>query len=463
MHVPLPIVFLSIGAVLVSGCFGGDEDSDPAPSPPTPFVFVDPMNSTRDHDHRDFAAHELALNMTLVGHHPLTEQEGEAAKSHSIDVCERWAVLGREDPGSYGVDIVDISDPANLTWVGQYRDVKAAPADRDVAWSADCNYVFMANQGSTADSSGIRVINARDKTKPTFESLYPGPTGTTGLPTGTSLLSFHTVYALKVGSVQYVYGLNYGVHILALEPDPNGKMILTPKGRYITADAEQLMLVNQGQPDPTSTRRAIYGHDMTVYQEGGRVILYVAYAYDGLRIVDITDPTRPAELTHWAPNETPGAPHYVHSVKSYARSDGKRITILGSETFEDRNLRTPSPLWVLDTTSLQDLKLLATWTNPGQHGADHLLFSLHFYEVEKEKLWLTHYHGGVWVLNLTQPDRLSIDGYYMPHEDTGYVPPDDCCMGWKFAGIPMTFDIKVVNGVGFAADFSTGLYALRLT
>lgn len=467
MHVSHALVAVGLLAVALAGCLGNDPAAEP---PGQPAAFFDPMVSgNASHEHWNRAQHAHAFNVSLRGHHALTTQDGDTAQVHSIDLCQHWVVLGRERVGEYGVDIVDVSDPADPQWIGQYRDENAEPGDRDVAWSADCQYVFMANQGlfsleeeTNLETSGIRIINAVDKSNPVFESFYVIP-GTIPVPEAGLSASggVHTVYAQLIGGTQYVYALNYGVHILRMIDGPDGRKTLTLEGRYATVDAERLQTVNDAGPDQVATRRTIYGHDMVVYEEEGRVILYVAYAYDGLRIVDITVPSAPQALAHWVPGG-PGAPHYVHSVRSYVASDGRRITVLGSETFEDRNTHTPSPLWVLDTSAIDAPRLLSTWNNPGGHGADHLLFSMHFYEVEDERLWLTHYHGGIWVLDLSEPEEPAVAGFYLPHEDTGYEPPENCCGGWKFAGIPMTFDIKVREGIAYAADFSTGLYVVSL-
>lgn len=446
--------------MLLAGCTG----SGPAPpEPSTPFLFLDPISRAASHDHADPAQHNLTLNTTLVGHHILTDQDAESSGSHSIDLCGDWVVLGRQTTGQWGVDIVDVSDPSRPQWVGQYRDPNAQPGDRDVAWSADCNYVFNANGGSQLQNSGVLVINAKDKSNPVFESRFQIPgTYLPGNPVSSGLTpGVHTIYALAVGGVQYVYALNWGVHILRAAAGADGRLTLTYAGRYATADAESLANANPDGPDAVATRRTVYGHDLSVYEENGRVVMYVAYAYDGLRIVDITEPARPAELGHWRPDNTPGAPHYVHSVKSYRRADGTRITVLGAETFEERNQDVPSPLWTLDTTDPADIRLLDTWTNPGGHGSQLLFMSLHFYEVEDETLWVTHYHGGVWVLDLADPSDIRVKGYYMPHEDNGFRPSPTAPGAFKQDGIPMTYDLKLRDGIAYVADDYTGLYVLR--
>ncbi len=448
-----------------AGCLGTDDAAE-EPEPPAPFVFVDPMstdNATHDHTAPSHHAHEL--NASLVAHLPLIDDDGQSAVAHSLDLCDRWLVVSREDPATYGVDIVDVSDPAAPQWVGRYRDANDDPADRDVAWSADRNYIFHANDGLAAETAGLRVIHAVDKTTPVFESFFPLPgfVSPAGTPIGSPNLSpgFHTVFALEIGTVQYVYGLSFGVYIFRAAPNAEGEMTLTLLGRYFGGDPEQILAVNQADgPNLTSTRRAFYGHDMGVYIEGSSTTLYLANAYDGFRIADITVPEAPRTLGHWVPGG-PGAPHYVHSARAYTREDGRRITVVGSETFEDRNTEVPSPIWVLDTSDPANIQHLSTWVNPGGHPSRNLFHSAHFYEIENDALALAHYHGGLWLLNLTDPAQPTVSGYYMPHEDTGYIPSPACCFGYPLQGQPMTMDVRLRDGLVYAADAATGLYVVR--
>src|SRR5687768_8294380 len=103
--------FVLVAALVVvpvlAGCLAGPKTT---PTPTVPYVFVDPMSTDAGHDHLDRAQHQANSNVTLVGHLPLIDQEGDTAKSHSLELCDHWLVLGREREGQYGVDIVDVAD-----------------------------------------------------------------------------------------------------------------------------------------------------------------------------------------------------------------------------------------------------------------------------------------------------------------------------------------------------------------
>jgi hypothetical protein len=93
--------------------------------------------------------------------------------------------------------------------------------------------------------------------------------------------------------------------------------------------------------------------------------------------------------------------------------------------------------------------------------------------VENQTIWLTHYHAGVWKLDVSSAAKLAqpqVAGYYLPHVDTGlraqsshgaYPAPNIC--NFPLTEIPNVFDLEVRDGIVYAADLHTGLYVLRST
>jgi hypothetical protein len=389
--------------------------------------------------------------MTLVSHAALTKEFGQYAGAHSIAIHDPLLAVAVSSPhGGHGFDLFDISLPTMPLLLSQYRDASATGGDRNLAFSADGKWVFMANEGPRENATGIRVVSVATPTSPRLESFA------TIAPSGV-----HTVEAFTIGSDQYVAALNYGVHLLKLQ-EVNGVHRLVHVGRYATADPIQIAN-DPSLQDPVPIRRSVYGHDTFVMKDPklDKTLLYFAYAYQGVVVLDISNPSVPVELGRWTPQGDNGA-HYVHAAKAFVRPDGKRILVVEAETFEDNHIETPSPFWIVDASNFASMKLLAKWVNPGGHGADRLFLSTHFFEVRDDHVFLSHYHGGVWVLNITNPQTPTVAGYYQPHADTGYTPAANCCIGWNLAGIPMTFDVKLDSrGYVWAADYATGLYGLR--
>ena len=440
-------------ALAVGGCFGGPEGDGPSPGPdPGAVCTEDPLafDAQGDgHVHTDLADHAVSCNVRLLAHLPLTAQEGEFAGAHSMAIYEDLvAVAVTYGNAGHGFDLIDVRDRGAPKVVGSFREDSATGGDRNLAFSEDGTLIFMANEGARENATGVRVVDVSDPTNPVEESFaIVAPSGV------------HTIEAFTIDGVQYVAALNYGVHILRLQ-DVLGSQRLVPVGRYATATPEQI-----AQEDPTDTTkltRSVYGHDTTVVKDEatGATLLYFAYAYQGIRVLDISNPSMPSEVGRWTPEPDNGT-HYVHAVKPYWLGE-RRLMVVEAETFEDGHVDTASPIWVVDVTDFEAPEVLYEWTNPGGHGSDRLLFSTHFFEIFEERVYMAHYHGGVWVLDVSVPEDVRVDGYYMPAQDTGYTPGPDCCIGWNLGAMPMTFDVKVDSrGFVHAADLATGYYALE--
>jgi hypothetical protein len=220
---------------------------------------------------------------------------------------------------------------------------------------------------------------------------------------------------------------------------------------------------------------------MTFYAdptEDGQPLLFVAYAYDGLKILDLTVPSAPALLGRWMPPADTASKHYTHSVAVEREADGRLLLVVGSETFEPENQGIASPLWVLDATETVQGPLglgaapglgpapvqLGTWRNPSHAPAGNLGLSVHFFRLERGLLYVSHYHGGVWAIDLRSDAARhapSAFGYAMPVPPGAVRAPDGCCIGFDLGDVPMVFDVAVHDGVVYAADEAQGVIAMR--
>lgn len=154
-----------------------------------------------------------------------------------------------------------------------------------------------------------------------------------------------------------------------------------------------------------------------------------------------------------------------------ARSSGQLLAVVGSETFEPPNQGIASPLWILDATAAVtappltvEPQHLSTWRNPGGAAAGNLGLSVHFFRLDGGLLYVSHYHGGVWAIDLRTPEKQSKPqdfGYIMPIPPGAIAPPEDCCIGFDLDGAPMVFDVAVKDGTVYAADIIQGVTATR--
>jgi hypothetical protein len=163
--------------------------------------------------------------------------------------------------------------------------------------------------------------------------------------------------------------------------------------------------------------------------------------------------------------------HYTHSVAAERLPSGQLLVVVGSETFEPPNQGIASPLWILDATAAVvappltvEPQHLSTWRNPGGAAAGNLGLSVHFFRLDGGLLYASHYHGGVWAIDLHTPETQAQPqdfGYIMPIPPGAIAPPEDCCIGFDLDGAPMVFDVAVKDGTVYAADIIQGVTASR--
>lgn len=452
---------LLLGLLLVTtsvvGCLG-DEDTGSGPSGEAPGaaeradIFDQMVARGPDHDHANPTQHEVSLNSTLLDHLPLVEQ-GEPSGTHALALAGDTLFAASTLQGDNGFYAIDVSDPSNMSVLGEWHDERAVGGDRAIAASGSGDWVVLGTEGNVSDEeAGVRLFDVSDPSEPTEAAFLPLDGGA------------HTVDILEIDGTTYVFALNYGVQVLRLVEGPTGPD-LVKVGHWGYAGPEMTTIPDYGNPGDYSAwgLRSVYGHDMKpIVDEERGPLLYVAYAYQGLQVLDISQPSAPQLISRWTPGGEE-APWYTHTVDASWIGD-KRVIVVGSEVFEERHNETPSPVWVLDGTDLENPELLSTWTNPAGAGSQNLLYSAHFFRIDQGYIHLSHYHAGTWVLDITTPERQAaptVVGAYLPHANTGYTPDTECCFGFNLAGIPVTMDAVGDGDVTYAADVQTGIYAIR--
>ncbi len=466
---PRAIVLSLLLAATLAGCVSGDE--------PAPSLFTTPDNpipvedDTGTHSHRDPTQHRFALNATLLGHDNL-QRFGASTEAvvgaHALAIHENLLAVavngGDSDQGQQGFHLYNVSDPQHLQHLSFWDAGVPVNGDRTIAFSGDGKTVFLGFEGAGI-KPGVAAIDVSDPVNPQQVAFWDDPQD----------FGSHTISAGVVGGVQYVFSLAVGVNILRY--DAEGFALV---GKYVAADGLGLLdayqFIDPSDPENGYARtyaiRTLYGHDMNFYQDPdtGIPLLLVAYAYDGLKILDISQPTAPILLANWMPPADSEHKHYTHSVTAERTADGSLIIVAGSETFEDQNNHIASPIWILDATQvvLEDTANpvhLSTWRNPSEAPAGRLGLSVHFFRQQDGMVYLSHYHGGVWAIDISTPELRKAPrnaGYIMPVPEHATPVPEDCCIGWDLDGAPMVFDVEVSrDGTVFAADLVQGVTSIR--
>ncbi|HUR60954.1 MAG TPA: hypothetical protein VM286_01140 [Candidatus Thermoplasmatota archaeon] len=496
-------VFLLGG--FLAGCVG-----DPAPAgtarPPAPDLdtcvapaLAIPFNRT--HDHTDPAQHRFACNAQRLAWDTLREHglaNGTVVGAHAVAVHgDLLAVAvngggnasydlssgdldGTEAHGQQGVHFFDVSDPAQLAHLSFYpKDDIALGGDRSISFAQDGKTLFLGyDSGPNGPKNGVEAIDVSDPRAPHTAGFWENPArlGIVSVEAGT--------VATKVpqDGYQYVFALGVGVNILRYDPgatEIGGKKVFTLVAKYVTN--EQLTALDSlrpQNPDAGFALASLQGHDMAFYrqpQEEGRSFLFVAYAYDGLKVLDVTRPAAPLLVGRWIPPADTNVRHYVNSVAVELSLEQKVLVVVGAASFEPENQGIASPLWILDATGTikgnalfqlgPDPRLMGTWRNPSHAPAGDLGLSIQFFRIEHGLLYIGHGHGGVWAVDLRTDEARTYPtayAYAMPMPPDPVAAPAACCKGHDLKGVPMVLDVAVREGVVYTADVTQGVVAVRM-
>lgn len=413
----------------------------------------DPLGVPSGHNHQDPAQHaQTTTNLEFVGHlnfppsldgvtftapvldGPVVPEDLHhirAAYENSIggatfgevDVLNDHAVVAAIS-SPLGVWITDVSDPANPAVVSRWT-IAGGGYVTDVKWGGTGNVFYASVQGSS--KSGLYVVDASDKAAPKTIQFVPVPSG---------------------------------VHMIAVYPQT--PLVDVVYGATGTSAGLAVVLVEHGLPHkavrllPMVT--GIVPHDIWLDLDvlTGQILLYVANSYGGAVIMDATIPGAPVEVGRWA--GVPGL--YMHTIRASVDVLTQKRTVFVSPEYFFGSSSRPGTIYALDWTDLDRPTLAGTWTNPGGHAAGQLTWSTHNFQLVDDKIYLAMYHGGVWVIDVSDPANMVTRAYHLPHDHT--------FSGWGgwwavMSYVPSVWDVVVYEGREYVGDITGGLYVLHYT
>lgn len=289
------------------------------------------------------AGESIGEGLTLLGE--LRGADWEDGFTFNVRVMGTLAYVIRTD----GLKIIDTSDPANPTQIGQWRrSGEGYSNDLKIIDTGDRRYVIIAD-------SPVDIVDVTDPTSPSLAANIQEDA--------------HTVFTEERDGKRYAYiGDNNGKAPVYDITDPTMPM------RIIRYDFG-----------------ASYVHDLMI--DNG-----VAYlnAWDaGLVVVDFTTPETPTTVGRWQPTPT----YSSHS--SWATTaGGRKIAVHGEEAYG-------AHLHVVDVDPVSP-----TFMKPiGEYKTrDHI--SIHNVMAFGDRAYLTYYQDGVRVLDLSTPTEPRLVGYY---------------------------------------------------
>jgi hypothetical protein len=469
---------------------------------------IDAMPVGGGHDHKNINQHRFRCRMQQVAFLSLTEQlRGQPdAVLGEMDVKADIAAVAVAYPES-GALFFDVSDPANPKFLSWYRGSECEQVIIDI----DCGaFIDLSNDGKQAFLSvqSLSVVPGAPTDPATRPVSEPG----VEVIDIANPRSPQLVQALPVQSLGGVHTSRS--HVVPQGPSASGQP--RAPGEYLfsvaNVEAVQVSRVSSSGPArlvPINRIPVDELHDMFLQNDPltGRTYLYVVGGFSsGFYVFDVTDPANETFLGEW--DITPECPDdwYAHTI-DVTVVGGRRWVTMPAELFDggaqssaerqrgcgDRegNPGRAGPIWIVDATDFSRLArendsdaeikrksqetLHVTWTNPLGRTGGNLLFTPHNQQIVGNKMYLSSYHAGVWVLDASaafagRRERPTEQAFIVP-SGSETRPIAGAGVGQAgplirfFTGFPLSrphvWDMFFYKGYVLAADMTGGFYSLR--
>jgi hypothetical protein len=490
---------LLVSLALVAGCLSstGTEDDDGLTPPAIadevvdgaidPVAVADNIGTPieMEHDHNDALLHTGHHNLDLVGYSALGVTLGENGFAnfvlHDEPDGKTTAFIASDGDDRAGLVIADVTDPSHMVPLGSLwidgnnlQEVRVTPDGLYAVINVqvltpDPGY-FVSPDGAADCGVCILVVDVHDRAHPSVVSALPVELF------GTHNMEFHTI-----GGQLYLFYV--GQPLSVANPDVPGNRVGI--ARFVTgvstgtdtlATAALVPVGTFTHPTTTDDGRS-FPHDVTVAEHPvtGQTLAYVSHWDGGALIFDVSTPELAASATEIARNAdaSPSSALAIHWMvqEPAKRADGRVIAWSAPEigSLDDGT----GVIRAYDVTDPTRLEQLGTWTLPGNatiSGAGgHYILSPHVAMPDQETglLAVAHYHAGVWVLDMSDPAEPRALGYYLPHgNDTSPYTGE---IWWKKPNfdptgyLPNAYMVRWHDGLLWASERGTGLYALRYT
>jgi hypothetical protein len=404
-----------------------------------------------EHNHSDPTQHDIVNDMTQEGFVSFGEDLPAGWYVSEIDVANDLMYIGIM---TFGFIVVDVSDPHNPTIVTKY-DMRDETADdestlgvylADIKTDVTGEWVFVALELST--TPGVFIYDMRDPTNPILAGFWPNPG---------QLLGCHMIEYAVVDNQEYLFcvPLDDAMYVgLISDPTATGQRAIATVNRWVPASeayAAREAEGASGTPGSTGYHSVGGHHDMTWQKDPltGADVLSVSLWNLGWFWLDVTTPAAPEMLGEWYGESSPDWGGQMHTAMMF-ESEGRRIAVGIPE------VAIPPVVQILDVTDYANPIVLSHWNAVEEWHGEEGRFSTHNFQVVEGKVYVTHYHGGLFVLDISTPELQSVPeiaGTYMPMDRTPENYGAGCCGG--------SWDVVVWEGYAYTAN-NGGLFVAHL-
>jgi hypothetical protein len=455
-----------------------------------------PPNGT-NHDHRNWMDHVglSTPNFHELGYEPLaTSAYGN--KTAGGYFCGGTATTkdGRKLDviSSYDTNVafvlVDVTNPNHPVKVGEYQidgtthyDVDITPDGRHVLIGSDpqpprlprpvagfvdsmpagvqtirigftdacTGLTTMGPEEQIPLAPGTIMVNVADPKNPQFEDFVPAP-----------VIGPHSVSTAEINNVTYATAsttnlLHPGSYFQFFQ------IVDLPTGM---SKLVQLSVVDAGQYGVPATVNGHIDAELELHPVTHKMVAYLSDWDGGLIVLDMSNPAAPTLLSTWA--DTGPDAGAVHSTRAIEGTwDGRHYVFVGQEFTHHPSNRPSGWVYVLDDTDPAHLKEVGRWTLPvdtQQSWGGVELFSTHYFRIMNRTLFVAMYHGGLWAVDVSTPEKLAAPpsiGVFVPDK----APPNP---NRKPTGVydyaPFVLDVfPQENGYLGVFDGLSGFYSLH--
>ncbi|MBR89125.1 MAG: hypothetical protein CMA82_02360 [Euryarchaeota archaeon] len=266
---------------------------------------IDPLLQEDGHDHRNASQHVLSTpNIKPLGYNPLTEPgNAEVQVAESPDGRIYAYIAGWTE-----MHIVDVTDPENTTWMGEYYDPNTQVLDVKYIQYDGREYVVLQNQlvdpgaadpnvGTWEDPTQVTVtlVEVTDKEDPQWVGAWYDADHPSGP---------HNLYTHVIDGEWYIFVANPDYDSCDVgQGDACGGITIAHLNFDGPSDQPVILKVGEAEVNWETTLGGwIYIHDMTVQTwpgddpndpRFGKTYVYGAYWEAGLRIFDVSDVPHP--------------------------------------------------------------------------------------------------------------------------------------------------------------------------